>query len=409
MAITEVHLHCHREEQLRWFNYVWKTCCGLAAKGIDIKAVTSWGLLGSFGWNKLLTQPRGEYEPGVFDLRGGKLRETALVSFIKSLQGKNSCKHTLSCEEGWWKRNTRILYGPVIQQVRFNKPIETSPILIIGKNGTLGRAFARVCEERFLSYCITSRNECDISNIKHIGDIIAKLKPWAIINASGYVRVDDAEKESTNCFRDNLTGPYNLAQECKKEGIHLVTFSSDLVFNGNKRTPYVESDTPDPLNIYGRSKAESELIVLNENPSSLVIRTSAFFGPWDESNFIHYIRKKLSQDEPVQVANDLYISPTYVPDLVYTSLDLLIDNECGIWHIANKGEITWAELAFEIAERYNLDKSLIEPVNAQYMPYSAKRPIYSVLGSEKGYLLPTLENALERYMNMEKKEKRQVA
>src|SRR5205823_4112892 len=66
MAITEVHLHCHREEQLRWFNYVWKTCCGLAAKGIDIKAVTSWGLLGSFGWNKLLTQPRGEYEPGVF-------------------------------------------------------------------------------------------------------------------------------------------------------------------------------------------------------------------------------------------------------------------------------------------------------------------------------------------------------
>ncbi len=96
LAITEAHLHCHREEQLRWFKYVWDACLRCSEQGVDLRGVTAWALLGSFGWNELLTKPRGLYEPGVFDLRGGKPRPTALARFIKSLNTPDEKVHPLS-------------------------------------------------------------------------------------------------------------------------------------------------------------------------------------------------------------------------------------------------------------------------------------------------------------------------
>jgi dTDP-4-dehydrorhamnose reductase len=143
----------------------------------------------------------------------------------------------------------------------------------------------------------------------------------------------------------------------KKHGIKLISFSSDLVFDGSKTTAYVEDDVINPLNVYGRSKAEAEKAVLENNSSALIIRTSAFFGPWDEFNFVHYVRKSLSQYERVHVANDVVISPTYVPHLVNATLDLLMDDECGIWHLANNGELTWADLAYEVAGRFRLKEA----------------------------------------------------
>ena len=106
---------------------------------------------------------------------------------------------------------------------------------------------------------------------------IQRYRPWAIVNAAGYVRVDDAESDCDACMRDNTEGPQNLAIACNRNGISLLTFSSDLVFDGYKPTPYVESDLPNPINVYGKSKAQSELLVQKECPSALIIRTSAFF------------------------------------------------------------------------------------------------------------------------------------
>src|SRR5215203_1675026 len=216
MAVTEVHLHCHREEQLRWFKQVWESGQKLRTEGIDLKAITTWAMLGSFGWNKLLTQPNGDYEPGAFDLRGGKLRPTALARFIKDATQTNECRHPLSMEKGWWQRSSRILYAPVIKELRMHASNENAPLLIIGRNGTLGKAFAKVCDERCISYKLLSRQDCDISDIKQIEGIIEHFKPWAIINAAGYVRVDDAEKDVEACFRDNTAGPLNLAIACNK-------------------------------------------------------------------------------------------------------------------------------------------------------------------------------------------------
>jgi dTDP-4-dehydrorhamnose reductase len=290
-----------------------------------------------------------------------------------------------------------------------NRENDSAPVLIIGKNGTLGKAFAKVCDQRCIAYQLLSRQDCDITDISQIKTAIDHYKPWAIINAAGYVRVDDAETDSDTCFRDNTTGPQNLAIVCNQQGVQLINFSSDLVFDGTKNSPYLENDATNPLNVYGQSKVQSETAVLMQAPSSLIIRTSAFFSPWDEYNFAHYVRKSLQQYEPVRVANDICISPTYVPDLVHAVLDILIDKEKGIWHVANQGAITWSDLAYSIAEGFDLDKALIQTVASHEMNYAARRPAYGVLSSERGILLPSLENALNRYTYEGKKEKRQVA
>ena len=284
-----------------------------------------------------------------------------------------------------------------------------TPLLIIGKNGTLGRALARVCEERCIHYQLLSRQDCDISDPVSIAAALDQHKPWAVINAAGYVRVDDAENDVEACMRDNTEGPRNLAIACRQQGIRLVSYSSDLVFDGFKPTPYLESDLPHPLNIYGKSKAQAEMMVQKECPEALIIRTSAFFGPWDEYNFVHYVRRSLEQYETISVAKDLFISPTYVPHLVHATLDLLIDEASGIWHLANKGSMTWNDLAFTVADRFHLDKSLIRTVTAQQMNYAARRPFYSVLGSEKGFILPSFESAMEEYFSHRKADQRKVA
>ena len=399
IAVTEVHLHCHREEQLRWFKYVWHACTELSHSGIDIQGVTAWAMMGSWGWNKLLTQPKGEYEPGVFDLRGGHPRPTALANYIKKLNTSSDYSHHLTETNGWWQREGRYLIEPIIPKVNTinGSKSKLKPVLIIGKSGTLGRAFARVCEQRALSYKLLSRTDCDIAEIQSIENVIDLYRPWAIINAAGYVRVDDAEKEVDQCYRENSYGPTNLAIACARHGLKLVTFSSDLVFDGAKGKPYMESDSTAPLNVYGRSKADSEKQVLQFNSDSLLIRTSAFFGPWDQYNFVHWVENSLINKQSIPVANDVYISPTYVPDLVNTSLDLMIDDEKGIWHLANKGSVTWSDLAFETARQIDADTSFIQSVSVDEMNLLAKRPKYSVLGSEKGMLLPSLDNALSRY------------
>jgi len=285
----------------------------------------------------------------------------------------------------------------------------TAPILVIGKNGTLGKAFARICEERCINYHLLSRQDCDISDINAIDAAIDHFKPWAIINAAGYVRVDEAEMDAESCMRDNTNGPANLAVACQRHGVQLVSFSSDLVFDGQKPTPYVESDMPNPLNVYGRSKAQSEILVQKAFPGALLIRTSAFFGPWDEYNFAYYVQKSLSQYETINVAKDIYISPTYVPHLVHTTLDILIDGETGIWHLANKASLTWSEFAHLIAHRFRLDPSLIRSHNARDLNFAAQRPFNSVLGSERGHLLPTLETALDEFVLHGRTERRKVA
>jgi dTDP-4-dehydrorhamnose reductase len=238
----------------------------------------------------------------------------------------------------------------------------------------------------------------DVADEKAVSTTLDELRPWALVNAAGYVRVDDAETEAASCFRENALGPHVLARACEARDLTLVTFSSDLVFDGRRRVPYPESAPPRPLNAYGRSKAAAERLVLAASPRALVVRTSAFFGPWDERNFVAAALRAVRAGETFAAADDVSVSPTYLPDLVDATLDLLVDGESGIWHLANEGAATWAELARSAAEAAGLDAALVEGRPLTDLRLPAPRPRYSVLGSERGTILPPLEDALHRFV-----------
>jgi dTDP-4-dehydrorhamnose reductase len=413
IAVTEAHLNCTREEQLRWLYEVWNGTQQLRSQGVDVRAVTAWSLLGTYDWTSLVTRWVGDYESGVFDVRSPSVcteqsprpRPTAIAKMVRDLATGRKPEHPLLKTPGWWHRQERLLYPSVscFQQSskhwKISPSSPPSPLLIAGAKGTLGRAFARLCELRGISYHLLTRQEMDIADPDSVNAVVAQLKPWAVVNAAGYVRVDDAEREPDVCLRVNATGAAILADACAQHNVALLTFSSDLVFNGAVFNPYVESDTVAPLNVYGCSKALAEKLVLKVNPKSLIIRTSAFFGPWDDYNFVTIALSQLSAGNPFVVAEDGIVSPTYVPDLVHASLDLLIDGEYGLWHLANKGEIAWADLARVAAKRAGVSTSTLIARPTQELGLVAKRPSYSVLGSTRGELMPCLDSAIARYFD----------
>ncbi|MBC3541968.1 dTDP-4-dehydrorhamnose reductase [Rufibacter sediminis] len=410
VAITEAHLCCTREEQMRWLADVWDSASFSRKQGKNVLAVTAWSLLGAYDWNSLLTQQNNHYEMGAFDLRNGtEPARTAVSRFIQGLP-LDAERHPLLKIDGWWKRVCRAVYPSLpespeswsispkgFQQL---KDANIQPLLITGATGTLGKAFARICEIRGIPYVLLSRQDMDIANAASVEKTIRQYKPWALINAAGYVRVDDAEQEPEACYRENTLGPMVLAQVCQAQNIGFVSFSSDLVFDGGKQTPYLEEDPTNPVNVYGTSKALAEEQVLGVMPGALVIRTSAFFGPWDEHNFVYHALRSIAHQETFLAAEDSYITPTYVPDLVNSVLDLLIDQESGIWHLTNQGTYSWAKFAELAGNLAGLETTpWLQPVPLASFNLPAPRPSSSALQTGKRALLPTVEDALRRYLH----------
>lgn len=411
IAITEAHLACTREEQLRWFKELWDAAQSLKDEGVDIRAVTAWSVFGSFDWNSLLARDDGCYESGVFDLRSTVPRPTALAKMLQTLASGENYDHPVLDSSGWWRRFDRLHSRATNDDshdisVSVRHTSSTGhlgrALLITGATGTLGKAFARVCEQRGLSYYLLTRQELDIAEPESVTAAVERFEPWAIINAAGYVRVDDAEQDVDRCMRENVSGPANLATVCASREIPLVTFSSDLIFDGQKNEAYVERDQGSPLNVYGLSKTRAEAEVLKQYSDALVIRTSAFFGPWDEFNFVHAVLRSLTRGNHFVAADDVTISPTYVPHLVNAALDLLIDGEHGIWHLANCGAATWAEFASLVAEMGGCNRTYVRGRPNASLSLAARRPSFSVLSSERGILMPSLERGLEHYFHEQK-------
>lgn len=274
----------------------------------------------------------------------------------------------------------------------------TPPLLITGATGTLGRAFRRVCRIRGLRAILLDRAALDIADANAVARALDTYQPWAVINAAGYVRVDDAETDAACCYRENTTGPRLLAAACAARGQQLLTFSSDLVFDGAQSDGYTEDDQPAPLNVYGHSKLLAEQAVLTELPTALVVRTSAFFSAWDPYNFVAQVLAAARDGATFAAADDLYISPTYVPDLVNTCLDLVLDKAGGLWHLANEGVYSWVELARQALEQAGLDPALVVAQPAASFNWAARRPHTSVLRSKHGALMPSVTSGLDRHL-----------
>jgi dTDP-4-dehydrorhamnose reductase len=340
----------------------------------------------------------------VFDVRTRQPRPTALARMLSDLAAGRQPSAPVLTAPGWWRREDRLFYPPQPRLAAAPSPPapvhrETRPLLITGQTGTLGQALARACQRRGLPHILTDRARLPLEEPVVMRAALEQYRPWAVVNAAGWVRIDDAEAEPDRCMLANGIGPENLARACRDMGIPLVTFSSDQVFDGSKGASYVEDDALNPVNVYGCSKAEAERRVLAIGGQVLVVRTAAFFSPHDRYNFAIALMDALNQGRPFSAAADEWVSPTYVPDLVDAVLDLLIDGETGVWHIANAGRVSWAEFADWIADRAGIKQPRIERVPGAALWARAKRPQDVALSSQRAQLLPALDTAIDRFVD----------
>ncbi|QHT66820.1 sugar nucleotide-binding protein [Rhodocytophaga rosea] len=442
LAITEAHLSCTREEQMRWLNDMWQSAVHLREKGVDVRAVTAWALLGCYDWHNLVTAPEGRYESGVFDLRAPQPRPTALADMIRTYTKGNSYMHPLLEVAGWWQRPIRFLYPESGEDTHpagsreacpshsaaemenlFETQMTTTHVVISGKNspltmimdkhlsqqtaplliadGTsdpLGNAFAKACELRGIPYRLLSLEVTDGTDIDTLLSLLKTIKPWAIVNTASYEQIDQAEFDPDACFELNTQWPARLAAVCEACHLPLLTFSSHLVFDGRSNRPYTESSEASPLSVYGSSKAEAEKKILQANAQSLIIRIGELFDPWEDSGAFTMALQTIAEGKTFVSSHHQVFSVSYIPDLVHASLDLLIDGSTGIWHLTNEGATTQAAWLIQAAEMLGLNTDLIKISPAHNLiNHVVSRPKYSILSSERGYIMPSFEHALTRY------------
>lgn len=407
VALTECHNGSSRDEQMRWFAEAWRACARLRASGAPIVACTAWSLVGAVDWCSLLTQERGRYECGVFNVRGGGLRETAMAGLLRDLAaGRPPAASWITDAPGWWRRPGRFLpqrapAGPAPAAPKPSVPgsmaARRRPILILGATGTLGQAVARACEARALPHRLVARDECPLDDRAALIAALRAIRPVAVVNAAGYVRVDAAEKAPDDCHRANAAGAIDLAAVCAAIGAPCVNFSSDLVFDGAKGALYLETDPPAPVNVYGASKAALERALADAPGRNLVVRTAAFFQAADPHNFAVAALGALAAGATVRAPDDFFVSPTHVPDLVNATLDLLIDGGLGVWHLANVGRVSWAQFARDVATAAGFDPARVEPCAPAVLGWTAPRPRDVALGAANGAVLGSLEEAIARF------------
>jgi dTDP-4-dehydrorhamnose reductase len=397
VAITEVHAGCTREEQLRWLMDAWTAAGRARREGADVRAVTVWALFGSLDWNSLVVRQDGTYEPGAFDIRSQPPRRTAIAAVARALID-GAPVSPLAEQNGWWHR---VALSDAAPRLAADGDSRTYPdgrqLLIVGARGALGSAIERACRSRGLDSVAVSREELDITDAGAAGAWLRRIRPWAVVNAAGYRRIDEAEGQVWECLQLNSEGPALLAAACATAAVRFATFSTDLVFDGAQTRPYLETDRPNPLNVYGLSRADGERRVFDVMPDALIVRTGALFGPVDARNFLTGALQTISEGRTFTAAADWVVSPTYLPDLADAVLDLLVDGEHGLWHLANQGAMSWADVVRAGAVAAGLNAALVVSRPMRVLGLRAQRPAYSALGSTRGLLLPSIGDAIARY------------
>lgn len=264
-----------------------------------------------------------------------------------------------------------------------------SRVLIVGSEGQLARALAAsapdwaVCAGR-------SRRALDITDAGAIAEALREIQPAWVINGAAYNHVDRAENEGLeDALRVNALGVGRLAQACREAEIPLLHFSTDLVFDGEKRTSYTEDDCARPLGIYGASKLAGEHLVLAAHPRNLVVRVERLFGaetnPAKVSGNFPALMLRLARERgQVRVVSDQIGTPTYLPDLAAAVWALMRLSSGGLYQITNAGEVSFAEYAREIFRLAGVD-CLVEAVTSEEYGAAARRPLYSVMSSEKAH------------------------
>jgi len=250
-------------------------------------------------------------------------------------------------------------------------------ILVTGGAGQLGTAFRRVLPEaRFIDV-----EDLDFTRPDLLGAALGDLRPEAIVNCAAYTAVDRGESEEALATLVNGTAVGVMAEHAARHRIALVTFSTDYVFPGDAAEPYLESSPTDPVNAYGRSKLAGEQAALAACPEALVVRTS-WLVSGTHPNFLSTMLG-LAAERAVRVVDDQWGCPTMVDDLAPAAWAALQAGVSGLLHLTNSGITTWFEFARAAVALAGLDLGSITPCATADYPTPARRPIYSVLGSER--------------------------
>jgi dTDP-4-dehydrorhamnose reductase len=261
--------------------------------------------------------------------------------------------------------------------------------LIVGSAGKLATALLQCAPPD--THCIgRTHAQLDIADATALDRAIAEVEPALVINGSAYNFVDRAESDGMDdCVRVNVLGVGRLAQACRKAGVPLLHFSTDYVFDGHKRAPYVEDDTPNPLGVYAATKLAGENLTLAASGANYVVRVCRLFGPAAPGdrpvgNFPALMLQLARERGRVRVVDDQLGSPSYTPDVARAVWQLIDCGAPGLYHLCNAGEVTFADYAREIFRVAGIDCK-VDAVSSDVYGAPARRPLYSTLDCGKAY------------------------
>lgn len=275
-------------------------------------------------------------------------------------------------------------------------------IFLTGGSGQLGYELRQVLDGHEL---ITPQSTTlDITDKHAVVQAIQAAEPDVVIHAAAYTKVDQAETEPAIAWRVNVDGSRFVAEAAGEIGARLIAISTDYVFDGLKHSPYVETDQPAPLNIYGQTKWEGEQAILAVHSESLIFRTAWLYGGNNEhGNFVRSILKRVGQNQPLRVVDDQVGSPTSAADLakaIRVALEAKITP--GIYHAVNEGWTNWFKFAQKIVEFIGKPDYPLTPISTASLQQTARRPGYSVLSSKKlvqaDIRLPPWQEALYAFL-----------
>ncbi len=266
-------------------------------------------------------------------------------------------------------------------------------LLIAGWQGQVARALVEMAPGRpDVTACAVGRAALNICEAKSIERALSAISPTVVINSAAYTAVDKAESEAERAFALNRDGARLLAEAAAKRGIPIIHISTDYVFDGTKREPYIESDATSPVTVFGRSKLDGEQAVRDANPRHIILRTSWIFSPFGR-NFVKTMLTQAEAQPRVRVVEDQRGSPTYAPHLVTSILALAgivsradAEGPWGVYHAANAGTATWRELAEETFARSRTlggPSAEVEGIRSADYPTPARRPANAQLDCSK--------------------------
>lgn len=281
-------------------------------------------------------------------------------------------------------------------------------IAVLGSAGQLGRDLLPRLKGDVIPL---TRADIDLAVPETINPRLEALRPDVLVNCAAYNLVDKAEDDAT-AFAVNSTGTGLLSAICEERGIRLIHVSTDYVFGADtsRSTPYLETDTPGPVSVYGRSKRFGEQLALAV-PGNLVIRTCGLYGVWGSGgkggNFVETMLRVANQGKPLRVVADQHCTPTYTADLAEGMAKLIEQGTTGLIHLTNAGGTTWHDFAAKIFELSGI-KADLTPITSAEFGAKAQRPGYSVLGSnrtaETGVQLRPWVEALAAYLEERKRQ-----